>query len=99
MSISVCMRSVRSMPVSRETISASFSGIFAVSALNGCSHQVAPFGPATVIVTHFREAQQVLQHEPGMAAALTNTAISHNVVLRLQAGTGSINFLQLGRRL
>src|SRR5260370_32850093 len=50
--------------------------------LDGCANQAAPFGPGAIIVTYCRIAEQVVQHEPGMAAALANATIGHHFLLR-----------------
>src|SRR5262245_43341585 len=38
--------------------------------------QVAPFGPGAVIILDVLEAEQVLEHEPGVARALADAAVS-----------------------
>src|SRR5687768_3297374 len=37
--------------------------------------QVAPLRPRAVVVLHVLEAQQILEHEPGMARALADAAV------------------------
>src|SRR5260370_28846645 len=49
--------------------------------LDGCANQAAPFGPGAIIVTYCRIPEQVVQHEPGMAAALANATIRHHFLL------------------
>ena len=47
---------------------------------DGGPDQVAPLGPRAVVVAHLRVAQQVAQHEPGVAGPLTDPAVRHHVV-------------------
>src|ERR1700691_464434 len=42
---------------------------------DGSAHQVAPLGPGTVVILHVAEAEQILQHEPGVRAALADAAV------------------------
>src|SRR5207244_1588461 len=44
-------------------------------ALNRSADQVSPFRPGAVVILHVGDAKQVLQHEPGMAGALTDPAV------------------------
>src|SRR5688500_17318842 len=49
-------------------------------ALDRRPHQVPPLGPAAVVVAHLRVPQQPGEHEPGVAAALADTAVDDHVV-------------------
>src|SRR5260370_35454098 len=40
--------------------------------------QGAPLRPGAVVVAHFGVTKQVVKREPGMTAALTDAAVSHN---------------------
>src|SRR5712692_10240782 len=40
--------------------------------------QAAPLRPGAVIVAHFGVTKQVVKRKPGMTAALTDAAVSHN---------------------
>src|SRR5439155_56096 len=60
---------------------------------------VAPLGPRAVVVTHVAEAEQVLQHEPGVAGTLADAAVDHHVVVRPQPGLALVDGLELGPRL
>src|SRR6266567_857475 len=48
---------------------------------DGRADEVAPFGPRTVVVTNVTVAQEILQDEPGVRTALTDTAVSDDLVL------------------
>src|SRR5271156_3017803 len=37
--------------------------------------EIAPLGPGTVVILHVAEAQQILQHEPGVRAAFADAAV------------------------
>src|SRR5215212_5733787 len=52
-----------------------FSSSRAVLLLDRRSYQVAPLGPRAVVVLHVFEAEQILQGEPGVAAALADAAV------------------------
>src|SRR5690606_24331809 len=39
------------------------------------AYRVAPFAPGTVVVTDRIAAEEVLQHEPGMAGAFADSAV------------------------
>src|SRR6266852_9064813 len=49
--------------------------------LDGRADQAAPFGPGAVVVTHIRVAKQEMQDIPGVAAALADAAIGHNLIV------------------
>src|SRR5260221_14640343 len=42
------------------------------------ANQASPLSPRAVVVSHFGVAQQVVKHEPGMTAPLTDTALGYN---------------------
>jgi len=48
---------------------------------DGRADEVAPFGPRTVVVTNVTVAQEILQDEPGVRTALTDAAVSDDLVL------------------
>src|SRR5262245_29364046 len=55
--------------------------------------QIAPFGPGAVIILDVLEAEQVLEHEPGVARALADAAVGDDRLgIGFQAG-----FLQVER--
>src|SRR5207248_7673887 len=56
---------------------------------------VAPLGPRAVVVAHVAEAEQVLQHEPGVAGPLADAAVDHHVVVRAQPGLAPVDRLEL----
>src|SRR4051794_21556668 len=58
-------------------------------------HGVAPFGPRTVVVLYLGEAQQVMEHEPGMARPLSNAAIGDDGSPTLEAPLLHVERLQL----
>src|ERR1700674_1057197 len=47
--------------------------------LDGCTDQVAPFGPRAVVVPHVLDAEQILQHEPRVRTALTDAAVGNDL--------------------
>src|SRR6266849_9476102 len=49
--------------------------------LDGRADQAAPFGPGAVVVAHIRVAEQEMQDIPGVAAALADAAIGHNLLV------------------
>src|SRR4051812_17868988 len=51
-------------------------------ALDGGRDQVAPLGPAPVVVADIGIAEQVAQDEPGVAAALADAAVGHDRLVR-----------------
>src|SRR6266436_6142996 len=50
------------------------------------SHQIPVLGPASVIVRDPVVAEQVLEHEPGVARPLANPAVGDRGLLRIHAG-------------
>src|SRR6266852_5138926 len=48
---------------------------------DGGADEVAPFGPGAVVIADLAEAQQILEDEPGVRAALTDAAIGDDFVL------------------
>src|SRR5579875_439924 len=61
------------------------------------ANEAAPFGPGTIVVAHMRIAQQVMQREPRMTAALADAAIGNDLFIGRHAFT-TIDFAQLLRR-
>src|SRR6266581_2139226 len=55
---------------------------------------VAPLGPRAVVVAHVAEAEQVLQHEPGVAGTLADAAVDDHVVVRAQPGLALVDGLE-----
>ena len=49
--------------------------------LDGSVDQAAPLGPGTIVVADIFIAEQVVQHKPGVAAALANAAVGDDVLL------------------
>ncbi len=49
--------------------------------LNWCADQAAPFGPGAIVVAHIGVAQQVVQGEPGVAAALADAAVGDDLFI------------------
>src|SRR5947207_2270082 len=47
--------------------------------LDGCADEAAPLGPGAIIVANVRIAQQIVQHEPGVATALPDEAIDDHL--------------------
>src|SRR5437762_2439669 len=45
-------------------------------------NEAAPFGPGAVVVAYLRITQQIVQHKPGVAAALSNATIGDNFLIR-----------------
>src|SRR5260370_39979742 len=43
---------------------------------DGSANQIPPFRPRAVVTANLVEAQQILEHEPGMRAALADAAVS-----------------------
>src|SRR6202521_5286 len=48
---------------------------------DGSADEVAPFGPGAVVVADLVEAEQILQNEPGVRAALADAAVGDDFVL------------------
>ena len=47
---------------------------------DGGADEIAPFGPGTVVVADLVEAEEILQNEPGVGAALADAAVGDNFV-------------------
>ena len=62
-------------------------------------HGVAPLGPGAVVVADVAEAEQVGEHEPGVAGALADAAVGDDVVVGREALLGEVDGLELGARL
>src|SRR5215211_3657181 len=96
MSIRSWMRSLRSGTMeSASSVLASFSGISGMLPLDGHTHEVAPLGPAPIIVPHLRVAQEVGEHEPGVAAALADPAVDDHVIILLELRLSLVEAAQL----
>src|SRR3989440_9033061 len=54
--------------------------------LDRCAHQGAVLGPRTVVVLDVGVPQQLVQHEPGVAGALTDPAVSDGRCAVVQPG-------------
>src|SRR5262245_52060742 len=84
---------------------ASFASWAGISAIRGSAlldrqaHRVAPLGPRTVVVTDLRVAEQVGEHEPGVARALADPAVGNHVVLLLETDLAFVDRLEIGRAL
>src|SRR2546429_58767 len=65
------------------------------SFLNRYPDQITPFRPAAVVVAHALEAEQVLEREPRVAAALADAAVRDRFLLRRQLLVLLVQFLQL----
>src|SRR5688500_20219252 len=50
--------------------------------LDGCADQISPLSPGAVVVPHLGHPQKVFQHEPGVAGALADAAISHGLFIQ-----------------
>ena len=57
---------------------------------DGRADEAAPLGPGAIVVAHIRVAQQVGQHEPGVAAALADTTIGNDLFV----GSDALSFIQ-----
>ncbi len=64
---------------------------------DGGADEVAPFGPRAVVVADPAEAQQILEDEPGVRAALADAAVSDDFVLAGNA-FGFVEFFQVVER-
>src|SRR5829696_1155822 len=62
-------------------------------ALDGDADQAAPLGPGAVVVADVRVAEQFVQHEPGVGAALADPAVGDHVL----AGLDALGAVQLGQ--
>src|SRR5208337_3438000 len=58
------------------------SGAFARH--DGHPHGVAPFGPRSVVIAHTGLAQQMREHEPGVAGPLADAAIDDGFVVGVE---------------
>src|SRR5207247_2055168 len=56
-----------------------------LSLFDGGGDDVAVFGPTAVVVFHVVEAEQIFEHEPGVAGALADAAIGNGVFLGVHA--------------
>ena len=54
--------------------------------LDGGPDGVAPLGPGAVVVADVVVAEQVVEHEPGVARALADTAVGYDVVAIRKTG-------------
>src|SRR5213075_2706500 len=50
--------------------------------------QVPPLRPRPVVILHVVDAQQVFQHEPGVAGALADAAVGDGGLAEIDAGVG-----------
>src|SRR3990172_2826428 len=55
--------------------------------LDGRSDQIAPLGPAAVVIFDVLEIEQVLEHEPGVAGPLADAAVGDHRFFSGDAGT------------
>src|SRR5699024_6250654 len=62
-------------------------------------HDIAPFGPGSVVVAHVVVAEQVRENEPGVAGAFADAAVGDDLIARAQAGLVRIEVLEFGRGL
>src|SRR6266496_2649869 len=65
------------------------------SLFNRRGDDVAVFSPTAVVVLHVVEAEQIFQHEPGVARTFADAAISDSRFLRINALLPKVNPLQL----
>src|SRR5882762_4079678 len=61
---------------------------------DGGADEVAPLGPGAVVVANLVEAQQILEDEPGVRAALADAAVGDDFVFAVDA-LGFVKFLQV----
>src|SRR5690606_23298542 len=59
------------------------------------AHGAAPLRPRAVVVPDVLEAEEVLQHEPRVAGALTDAAVGDDGVAVLQSGAVAVDGLEL----
>src|SRR5262249_54305181 len=64
---------------------------------NRGAHDVAVFGPASVVVFDIAQAEQVFKYKPSVARALNDSAIGNGVLLGIDSFLLAINPLQLIR--
>src|SRR2546426_10586024 len=62
------------------------------------SDEAPPFGPGAVVVTDALVAEQVLEHKPGVRAALADAAVRDRLALSIDA-LAAIDLTQLVRAL
>lgn len=62
-----------------------FTTVYRVLLLDRHAHEIAPLGPAAVVVPHPRVPKQVGEHEPSVARALADAAVDDDVVRGPQA--------------
>src|SRR5215813_14422882 len=67
--------------------------------LDGHTDQRSVLGPGPVVVLHFLLAEQLMQHEPGVGAALTDPAVGDRVLAEVQARLALVQRAQLVVRL
>src|SRR5688500_6447948 len=53
--------------------------------LDGHPHGITPLGPGAVVVADLGVAEQLVQHEPGVAGALADAAVGDDVLVRRDA--------------
>src|SRR4028119_762555 len=73
--------------------------IFLSLALDGGPDGVAPLRPGAVVVADVVVAEQVLEHEPGVAGALPDTAVGDDLAVAGEAGLALVDLLELVRAL
>src|SRR5215471_11333077 len=88
-------RSLRSLAMYPSTRTGSASVLF----LDRDVHEIAPLGPGAVVVADVAEAEQVLEREPRVAAALADPAVGDRRAGRRQPVVFAVQLLQLVRRL
>src|SRR5690606_39505589 len=59
---------------------------------DGHPDRVAPFGPGTVVVADRVAAEQVLEHEPGVAGAFTDSAVDGEGIGRAHVAVDGVEF-------
>src|SRR5829696_4008364 len=74
------------------------SSVWALPLYRG-THRVAPLSPGAVVVPDRLVAEQVLEDEPGVAAALPDTAVGHHLVAFREACLALVDLPQLVRAL
>src|SRR5262249_1466448 len=60
------------------------------------AHGIAPLGPAAVVVADALVAEQIGEHEPGVAAPLADPAVGDDVVLRPEPDLAFVDGAQRG---
>src|ERR1700687_346456 len=61
---------------------------------DGGADEVAPLGPGAIVVAHLVEAQEILEDEPSVRAALADAAVGDDFVFAGNA-LGFVEFLQV----